>query len=65
MEKKAGNYNGLVSEFAKNRLRDDGPNELPEKKGNPWYVNFLKEMTGFFSLLLWFGAFLCFIGFAI
>ena len=28
-------------------------------------MNFLKEMTGFFSLLLWFGAFLCFIGYGI
>jgi sodium/potassium-transporting ATPase subunit alpha len=25
----------------------------------------LHELTGFFSLLLWFGSFLCFIGFAI
>lgn len=31
----------------------------------PWYCMFIHEMTGFFSLLLWFGAFLCFVGFAI
>ena len=31
----------------------------------PWYLAFLKEMTGFFSLLLWFGAILSFIGFLI
>lgn len=31
----------------------------------PWYCVFIKEQTGFFSLLLWFGSFLCFIGYAI
>jgi len=31
----------------------------------PWYILFLKEMIGFFSLLLWFGSALCFIGFII
>lgn len=42
-----------------------GANALTEKKAQPWYCVFLHEQTGFFSLLLWFGAFLCFIGFAI
>lgn len=31
----------------------------------PWYCLFFHELTGFFSLLLWFGSFLCFIGFGI
>lgn len=31
----------------------------------PWYIVFLHEMTGFFSLLLWFGSILCFFGYAI
>lgn len=31
----------------------------------PWYCAFLHELTGFFSLLLWIGGFLCFIGFGI
>lgn len=31
----------------------------------PWYCLFIHELTGFFSLLLWFGSFLCFVGFAI
>lgn len=30
-----------------------------------WYVLFAHEMIGFFSLLLWFGSALCFIGFII
>lgn len=64
-KKAGGGYQGLTSAFAANRLEQDGKNELTEKKGAPWYVNFLKEMTGFFSLLLWFGSFLCFIGFGI
>jgi sodium/potassium-transporting ATPase subunit alpha len=38
---------------------------LTEKEGLPWYCVFLHEMTGFFSLLLWFGAALCFIGYII
>jgi magnesium-transporting ATPase (P-type) len=64
-EKVNGTYVGLSTEFALARLETDGMNELTEKKGSPWYVNFAKEMTGFFSLLLWFGAFLCFIGYGV
>ena len=40
-------------------------NALTEKDVSPWYCVFLHEMTGFFSLLLWFGAFLCFLGYII
>jgi sodium/potassium-transporting ATPase subunit alpha len=64
-EKDGDKYRGITTEFAKMRLEKEGKNELTEKKGSPWYVNFAKEMTGFFSLLLWFGAFLCFIGYGI
>jgi sodium/potassium-transporting ATPase subunit alpha len=38
---------------------------LTERKGLPWYLAFLKEMSGFFSLLLWFGGLLCFIGYSV
>lgn len=38
---------------------------MTEKGAKPWYVVFIEEQTGFFSLLLWFGSFLCFIGYAI
>ena len=31
----------------------------------PWYLAFLKELTGFFSLLLWFGSILWFIGYGL
>jgi len=64
-EKVAGGYKGLTTAFAEKRLEEDGKNELTEKAGSAWYINFCKEMTGFFSLLLWFGAFLCFLGYII
>jgi len=54
---------GLTETQAAERLEKYGPNALSEKKGTPWYVRLLKEMTGPFSLLLWGGAILCFIGY--
>lgn len=38
---------------------------MTKKDVKPWYCVLLEEMTGFFSLLLWFGSLLCFIGYAI
>lgn len=61
----SGELVGLSSQVAAKRLEDNGPNALEEKEGEPWYCVFIGEMTGFFSLLLWFGSFLCFIGYAI
>jgi sodium/potassium-transporting ATPase subunit alpha len=57
--------NGLTTVEAKSRLEKYGLNQLTDKESVPWYVVFIHEMTGFFSLLLWFGAILCFIGFFI
>lgn len=54
---------GLTETQAAERLEKNGPNALSEKKGTPWYVRLLKEMTGPFSLLLWAGSILCFIGY--
>jgi sodium/potassium-transporting ATPase subunit alpha len=42
-----------------------GDNALQKKEATPWYIVFLKELTGFFSLLLWGGSILCFIGYSI
>ena len=50
---------------AKDKLAKSGPNELTDKKKVSKIVMFLKEQTGFFSLLLWFGAFLCFLAYII
>ncbi len=38
---------------------------MTEKKGLPWYIQFLLAMTGLFNYLLWAGALLCFISFGI
>ena len=56
---------GLTSSAAADLHKIKGPNQLTDKKKTPKIILFLKEQTGFFSLLLWFGAFLCFIAFAI
>jgi Cation transporter/ATPase, N-terminus. len=42
-----------------------GDNVLTEKKKTPWYIQLLHEMVGFFSLLLWAGALLSFIAYAL
>lgn len=54
---------GLDESVAAERLKDYGLNQLTEKAQTPWYVMLLHEFTGFFSLLLEFGAVLCFIGY--
>ena len=56
---------GLTTQKAAQIFAKEGKNALTEKKSLPWYCVFIGEMTGFFSLLLWFGAFLCFIGYGI
>merc|ERR1719329_832536 len=52
-------------EAAKRKHAEIGDNALSKKASKPWYCLFLEELTGFFSLLLWFGSFLCFIGYGI
>mmetsp|Transcript_47293 Transcript_47293/g.64120 ORF Transcript_47293/g.64120 Transcript_47293/m.64120 type:complete len:638 (-) Transcript_47293:1881-3794(-) len=64
-ELKTNSKNGLSAAQASAVFAKEGKNALTEKKAMPWYCVFLGEMTGFFSLLLWFGAFLCFIGYGI
>jgi len=64
-EFKTNEAKGLTTAVAAETLGQDGENALTEKKAKPWYCIFLEEQTGFFSLLLWFGSFLCFIGYAI
>lgn len=56
---------GLTAEAAKAAHARYGDNALTKKEVVPWYCLFLHELTGFFSLLLWFGSFLCFIGYGI
>jgi sodium/potassium-transporting ATPase subunit alpha len=55
----------MSSADADKRLTEDGKNNLSEKESLPWYCVFLHELTGFFSLLLWFGGILCFVAYGI
>jgi sodium/potassium-transporting ATPase subunit alpha len=58
-------YQGLTEYQAQEFLKKYGPNALTEKKGLPWYVQFLLAMTGLFNYFLWAGAILCFISYGI
>ncbi len=65
--KEAGSpdFYGLTEKEAAERLKINGPNQLTEKKGLPWYVKFLLCMTGLFNYLLWAGSILCFVAYGI
>ncbi|XP_067826827.1 potassium-transporting ATPase alpha chain 2-like [Heptranchias perlo] len=56
---------GLTSARAAEILVRDGPNVLTPPKRTPEIVKFLKQLIGGFSLLLWAGAILCWIAYAI
>jgi magnesium-transporting ATPase (P-type) len=58
-------YYGLTDKEAAERLKINGPNQLSEKEGLPWYIRFLLCMTGLFNYLLWAGSILCFIAYGI
>lgn len=60
-----GKHFGLTPEQAEMVLQKHGPNCLKEKKGTPWYVKLIKELTGPFALMLWFSSILCLIAFLI
>jgi sodium/potassium-transporting ATPase subunit alpha len=51
--------NGLSTAKAEEGFHKYGPNELTPPATTPQWVKFLQELTGFFSLLLWLGGFLC------
>ncbi|XP_078387905.1 potassium-transporting ATPase alpha chain 2-like [Cetorhinus maximus] len=56
---------GLTSVRAAEILARHGPNVLTPPKQTPEIVKFLKQMIGGFSILLWVGAILCWIAYAI
>ena len=56
---------GLTQDAATIKLDQVGPNALTEKKGTPWWMIILHELVKFFSLLLWFGALMCFISYGL
>ncbi|KAL0615272.1 Potassium-transporting ATPase alpha chain 2 [Plecturocebus cupreus] len=63
--KVGGSLEGLSSTRAVELLARDGPNSLTPPKQTPEIVKFLKQMVGGFSILLWVGAFLCWIAYGI
>jgi sodium/potassium-transporting ATPase subunit alpha len=56
---------GLTSAKAKEYLEKEGYNELTPPKTTPEWIKFCKQLFGGFSTLLWIGAILCFIAYAI
>ncbi len=47
---------GLTSAEAAERLRRDGPNVLPAKRGRPAWLQLAGQLTHFFALMLWVAA---------
>ena len=47
---------GLTNEIAAKKYKIHGPNVLTERKKTPWFVDFAKEQSGYFALMLWAGA---------
>lgn len=56
---------GLTDEQVAAKTEKYGPNQLTPPKTTPWYCLFFQHLTGFFSLLLWLAALLCFIAYGI
>lgn len=56
---------GLTKEQVDAVIAKKGLNQLTPPPQTPEIVKFLRQMTGGFSLLLWLGALLCFITYAI
>uniref|UniRef100_A0AAF5PTS8 Sodium/potassium-transporting ATPase subunit alpha n=2 Tax=Wuchereria bancrofti TaxID=6293 RepID=A0AAF5PTS8_WUCBA len=57
--------NGLTASKAARILARDGPNALSPPKTTPEWVKFCKNLFGGFALLLWVGAFLCYVAHAV
>lgn len=56
---------GLDEREAAHRLERDGPNQFTPPKSKPWYLLFIRELTGGFALLLWFSGIASFVSYAI
>lgn len=53
MSNGAHEFDGLSSRVAAERLKRDGPNQLPLAKPTPAWRQFLGQLTHFFAMLLW------------
>ncbi|KAG7511719.1 echinoderm microtubule-associated protein-like 4 isoform X1 [Solea senegalensis] len=56
---------GLTNARAAEYLARDGPNALTPPPTTPEWVKFCRQLFGGFSILLWIGAILCFLAYAI
>jgi len=56
---------GLTSSQAKANVEKYGPNALTPPPTTPEWVKFLQALFGGFAMLLWLGAFLCFLAYTI
>ncbi|CAG9534257.1 unnamed protein product [Cercopithifilaria johnstoni] len=57
--------NGLTASEAARILARDGPNALSPPKTTPEWIKFCKNLFGGFALLLWVGAILCYVAYAV
>ncbi|CAD5227305.1 unnamed protein product [Bursaphelenchus xylophilus] len=57
--------NGLTTAKVEEVLARDGPNALSPPKTTPEWIKFCKNLFGGFAMLLWVGAVLCYIAFAV
>lgn len=60
-----GTFQGLTSSKADEVLKRDGPNALSPPKTTPEWIKFCKNLFGGFALLLWVGAFLCYVAYSV
>ncbi|VDK68668.1 unnamed protein product, partial [Cylicostephanus goldi] len=56
---------GLTKAKAAEVLARDGPNALSPPKTTPEWIKFCKNLFGGFALLLWVGAFLCYVAYSV
>lgn len=56
---------GMSAELVRQRQESEGPNALTPPKTKSELRKLLEELTGFFSILLWIGAILCFVGYGL
>uniref|UniRef100_A0A7E4V1S5 Sodium/potassium-transporting ATPase subunit alpha n=1 Tax=Panagrellus redivivus TaxID=6233 RepID=A0A7E4V1S5_PANRE len=56
---------GLTTARAEEVLARDGPNALSPPRTTPEWIKFCKNLFGGFALLLWVGAFLCYIAYSV
>ncbi len=56
---------GLTHDAVLKKQMEEGFNELKPPYEKPEWLKLLETQTGFFNLLLWFGAVLCFIGYGL